>query len=88
MVCKFVLTSEYDESAVSGLFHLHLKFADVSIDDLIDELQEENDSQATTSIDRVSAIYSLLKEMANTTEEKQELRFVSQIILITRDTDR
>jgi hypothetical protein len=77
-MCKFVLTSEYDESAISGLFHIHLKTGDVTIDSLIDELQFMNDSSSSevgeTLIDRASAIYALLKDMVDTAEDKHSLR--------------
>ena len=77
-MCKFVLTSQYDESAISGLFHIHLKTGDVTIDFLIDELKFMKDTSSSgvgeTLIDRASAIYALLKDMANTAKEKQFLR--------------
>ena len=77
-MCKFVLTSEYDESAISGLFHIHLKTGDVTIDFLIDELQFMKDTSfpevGETLIDRASAIYALLKDMVDTAEDKRSLR--------------
>ena len=79
LMCKFVLTSEYDESAISGLFHIHLKTSDVTINFLIDELQFMKDDASSsevdeTLIDRASAIYALLKDMVDTAEDKQSLR--------------
>jgi len=78
LMCKFVLTSKYDESAISGLFHIHLKTGDVTIDFLIDELQFMKDASSSevgeTLIDRASAIYALLKDMVDTAEDKQSLR--------------
>jgi hypothetical protein len=77
-MCKFVLTSKYDESVISGLFHTHLKTGDVTIDSLIDELQFMKDASSSevsqTLIDRASAIYALLKDMVDTAEDKQSLR--------------
>ena len=76
--CKFVLTSKYDESAISGLFHIYLKTGDVTLDFLIDELQFMKDASSSevgeTLIDRASAIYALLKDMVDTAEDKQSLR--------------
>jgi hypothetical protein len=78
LMCKFVLTSKYDESAISGLFHIHLKTGDVTIDFLIDELQFMKDASSSevgeTLIDRASAIYALLKDMVGTAEDKHSLR--------------
>jgi hypothetical protein len=78
LMCKFVLTSKYDESAISGLFHIHLKTGDVTIDFLIDELQFMKDASSSevgeTLIDRASAIYVLLKDMVDTAEDKRSLR--------------
>jgi len=78
LICKFILTSKYDESTISGLFHIHLKTGDVTIDFLIDELRFMKDSSSSavgeTLIDRVSAIYALLKDMVDTTKNKQSLR--------------
>jgi hypothetical protein len=78
LMCKFVLTSKYDESAISGLFHIHLKTGDVTIDFLIDELQFMKDTSSSevgeTLIDRASAIYALLKEMIDIAEDKRSLR--------------
>jgi hypothetical protein len=75
---KFVLTSKYDESTISGLFHIHLKTGDVTIDFLIDELQFMKDGSSSeadqTLIDRTSAIYALLRDMAGTAEDKKSLR--------------
>jgi len=77
-MCKFVLTSKYDESAISGLFRIHLKTGDVTMDFLIDELQFMKDASSSevgeTLIDRASAIYALLKDMVDTAEDKQSLR--------------
>jgi hypothetical protein len=78
LMCKFVLTSKYDESAISGLFHIHLKTGEVTIDFLIDELQFMKDASSSevgeTLIDRASAIYALLKDMVDTAEDKRSLR--------------
>ena len=77
LMCKFVLTSKYDESAISGLFHIHLKSGDVTIGFLIDELQFMKDASASevgeTFNDRASAIYALLQDMVVTAEDKQSL---------------
>jgi hypothetical protein len=77
-MCKFVLTSKYDESAISGLFHIHLKTGDVTINFLIDELRFIKEASSSeigeTLIDRASAIYALLKDMVDTTEDKRSLR--------------
>jgi hypothetical protein len=78
LMCKFVLTSKYDESAISGLFHIHLKASDVTIDFLIDELRYMKyvspSEVGETFIDRASAIYALLKDLADTAKDKQSLR--------------
>jgi hypothetical protein len=78
LTCKFVLTSNYDKSAISGLFYIHLKTGDVTIDFLIDELQFMKDASSSkvgeTLIDRASAIYALLKDMVDTTEDKRFIR--------------
>jgi hypothetical protein len=78
LMCKFVLTSKYDEPTISGLFHIHLKTGDVTIDILIDELRFMKDASPSAVgealIDRVSAIYALLKDMVDTTKDKQSLR--------------
>ena len=47
LMCKVVLTSKYNESAISGLFHIHLKTGDVTIGFLIDELQFMKDASSS-----------------------------------------
>lgn len=78
LMCKFVLTSKYDKPAISGLFRIHLKTSDVTIDFLIDELQFMKEVAPSeigeTFIDRASAIYDLLKDMVDTAKDKQSLR--------------
>lgn len=78
LMCKFVLRSKYYESVISGLFHIHLKTGDVTIDDLIDELQFMKDASSSevgeTLIDRASAIYALLKDMVDDAKDKQSLQ--------------
>ncbi|KAF1811695.1 hypothetical protein P152DRAFT_418319 [Eremomyces bilateralis CBS 781.70] len=80
LMCKFILTSKYDQSAISGLFHIYLKTGDATIDCLIDELQFIKDAPSygagETLIDRALAIYALLKDMADTTKGKQSLRSI------------
>jgi hypothetical protein len=77
-MCKFVLTSKYDEPMISGLFHTHLKTGDVTIDFLVDELQFMKDASPSAVgeilIDRALAIYALLKDMVGTSKDKQSLR--------------
>lgn len=78
LATKFVLTSEYEENVVSGLFYIHLKTGDITIDCLVDELQFLKDGASSevgeTLVDRASGIYALIKEMAHTDEDKKSLR--------------
>ena len=76
-MCKFVLTSKYSESAISGLFRVHLKTDDVTITSLLDELQYMKDaspSEVGQTLDRAPAIYTLLEDLVDTAENKQFLR--------------
>ena len=76
--CRFVLTSEYEESTVSGLFSTHLQAADVDIACLIDELEYLKSplcSKGTEELLRcASAIYVYLLNTIHTPEDKQSLR--------------
>ena len=78
--CKFVLTSEYDESDISGLFDVHLKVPNVTIEFLTDELeymQNAPNSEPVGAVrERATSIYALLRDMVKSAgdEERKWLR--------------
>ncbi|KAJ9605358.1 hypothetical protein H2200_010015 [Cladophialophora chaetospira] len=73
--CRFVITSEYDEDTVWGLFGLQLQTADVTIECLVDELEYFRDSRGSETDAQVLAnateVYDYLSRMADTVERKQ-----------------
>lgn len=73
-----MLTSEYADSYLSGLFQTMLKVGNVNIDILVAELrymqQLSSPESSEVSLQHATSLYTLINNMANSSESKDRLR--------------
>ncbi len=76
-----MITTVYDKATVAGLFDIHLQTTSVRVECLIEELEYLRDSCGSETdkqlLATASKVYEYLKDMADTTEQREIIMWVS-----------